>query len=133
MDVWNLLRKGLHFPGGIYCDELVIDGHVQDLLECAKFPIHSSRRHELRFASLFQILGSNGLEVLDHALRDLIEELVFEQLQQGFEAVVVEIDRVLSQGLLDSLEERLHIFLKQWWLLVGPQAIPSLDQFSFQN
>jgi|SRR6516225_1222315 len=42
---------------------------------------------KLRFASLLQFLGSNGLEVLDHALRDLIEESVLEQLQKGLEAV----------------------------------------------
>ena len=38
-----------------------------------------------------------------------------------------------SQVFLDSFEERFHIFPKQWWLFVGPQAIPSLDQLSFQN
>jgi hypothetical protein len=133
VNVWNFLRKGSHSPGGIDCDQLVIDGHVQDLLERAKFPIHRSRRHELRFASFFQVLGARGLEVLDHAPRNLIEESVLEQLQQSLEAVVVQIDRVLSQGRFDSLEERFDVFPKQWWLLVEPQTVLSLDQFSFQN
>jgi hypothetical protein len=63
----------------------------------------------------------------------LIEESVLKQLQKSLEAVVVQIDGVLGQGFLDSLEERLHVFPKQWWLLIGPQSIPPLNQFSFQN
>ncbi|MGH2507554.1 MAG: hypothetical protein ACRDHZ_09165, partial [Ktedonobacteraceae bacterium] len=62
-------------------------------LKCAKFPIHSRRRYELRFASLFQLFGSTGLVVLDHALRDLIEEFPLKLLQEKFEVVVMEIDR----------------------------------------
>lgn len=122
MDIWNLLRERLHFPGGVDRDELVIDSHVQDLFEGAEFPIYGGWRHELSFASLLQFLGATGLEVLNHAPSDLIEESVLEQLQKGLETVVVQIDRILSQGFLDSFEERLHIFPKQWWLFEGVRS-----------
>ncbi len=85
MDVRNLLWESLYFPGGFDGDELVIDSHVQDLLERAKFPIYSGRRHELSFVSLLEFLGSTGLEILNHAPCDLIEESVLKQLQKGLE------------------------------------------------
>jgi hypothetical protein len=100
----------VYFPSGVNCNELVIESHVQDLLERAKFPTYRGRRHELSFASLLEFPGWTGLEVLNHAPCDLIEESVLKQLQKGLEAVVVQIDRVLSQGLLDSFEKRLNIF-----------------------
>src|SRR5262249_46648661 len=103
----------------VVLDELVIYGHVQDLLERGQLAIHRGRRDESFFASLFQLPCAASLEVLNHASRNLIEELSPEDLHERFEAVLMNCDRLGSQGSFDPFAECFYVFLKQRWLLVG--------------